>query len=190
MSPEVKKLVSVLATSTPVIETRAETVEATQPIKTAEAIGTAKVNEDGDENEGEYPNLTRIPCIRYPITFRKKSVPLLALFNSGSEVNAIYPTFARELGLSIRTTNIGAQKIDGTMLNTFRMVVVAFSMTNKANQVKFFEETFLVANSSLEIVLEMSFLTLSGADVNFSGRELRWKAYTPRRPSRLSNALS
>ena len=152
--------------------TRAETVE------TAEAIGTAEVNEDGNESEGECPNLARVPCIRYPIIFRKNSVPVLALLDSGSEVNAIHPTFAQELGLPIRTTDIGAQKIDGTMLDTFGMMVVAFLVTDKANRVKFFKKTFLVANVSPEVVLGMPFFTLSGADVNFSGQELWWKTYT------------
>ena len=64
------------------------------------------------------------------------------------------------------------------MLNTLRMVVVAFSVMDKANRVRFFKETFLVANVSPEVVLGMPFLTLSGADVDFSGRELRWKTYT------------
>ena len=178
MSPEIKKLVLVSATSMPVTGTRAETIETAEAVKTTEAIGTAEVGEDGDESKGECPNLARVPCIRYPITFRKKSVPVSALLDSGSEVNAIHPTFARELGLPIRTTDVGAQKIDGTMLDTFGMVVAAFSVTDKANQVRFFEETFLVANISPEVVLGMPFLTLSGADVDFSGRELRWKTYT------------
>ena len=64
------------------------------------------------------------------------------------------------------------------MLYTYGMVVTTFSVTDKANQVRFFEETFLVANVSPEIVLGMPFLTLSGADVDFSGRELRWRTYT------------
>ena len=53
------------------------------------------------------------------------------------------------------------------------MVVAAFLVEDKANRVRFFEETFLVANVSLEVVLTMPFLTLSGADVDFLGRELR-----------------
>ena len=52
------------------------------------------------------------------------------------------------------------------------MVVVAFSITDKANRVRFFEKTFLVANVSLKVVLGMPFLILSGADVDFSSREL------------------
>ena len=159
----VKKLVSVLATFTPVTGTRKEAVEA------AESVGTVEVGKDDEKSKGEYPNLARVPCIRYPITFWKKSVSMLALFDSGSEVNAIHPTLARKLGLPIRSTDVGVQKIDGTMLDTFGMVVSAFSVTNKANQVRFFEETFLVANVSPEVVLWMPFLTLSGADVDFAG---------------------
>ena len=178
MSPEVKKLVSVSATSTPVTRTRVETVETAEAVKTAKTVGTAKVGEDGNESKGECPNHAQVLCIRYPITFRKKSVLMSALLDSGSKINTIHPTFARELGVPIRTTDVGAQKIDGTMLDTFRMVVVAFSVTDKANQVRFIEKTFLVANVSPKVVLGMPFLTLSGADVDFSGRELRWRTYT------------
>ena len=115
-------------------------------------------------------NLARVLYIRYPINFGEKSV--LALLNSGSEVNAVYPAFAKELGLPIRPTDIGAQKINGTTLKTYGMVVKTFSVENKANQIRFFEEIFLVTNVSPETVLGMSFLTLSGADVDSLGREL------------------
>ena len=168
----VKKLVSVLATSTPVTGTRKEVVEA------AESVGIIRVGKDNKESKGEYPNLAQVLCIQYPITFWKKSVFISVLFDSGSEVNAIHPTLARKLGLPIKPTDVGAQKIDGTMLDTFGMVVSAFSVTNKANQVRFFEETFLVANVSPEVVLGMPFLTLSGADVDFASRKLRWRTYT------------
>ena len=58
------------------------------------------------------------------------------------------------------------------MLDIYEMVIAAFSMTDKANEVWFFEETFLVPNVSLEIVLKMLFLTLSGIDIDFLGWEL------------------
>ena len=95
-----------------------------------------------------------------------------ALIDSKSVINAIYLSFPKQLGLSIRPIDIGAQKIDGTMLDIYGMVVAAFSVVNKANGVKFFEKTFLVANVSSEIVLQMLFLTLSNAIVDFSGWEL------------------
>ena len=124
--------------------------------------------------------LERVLCIHYSVQFKKDTskAQVQALIDSGSEVNAIHPTFAKQLGLPIRPTDVGAQKIDGTTLDTHGMVVAAFSVEDKANRVRFFEETFLVANVSPEVVLGMLFLTLNGADVDFSGRELRWKSYT------------
>ena len=56
-----------------------------------------------------------------------------ALIDSGSEVNAVHPFFVKQLGLSIRLTDVGAQKIDGTTLDTYGMVVTAFSVVDKAN---------------------------------------------------------
>ena len=156
---------SFLATSTPVTGTKEEAVE------TVKAYETTEVDKDSKESKSEYPNLTRVLCIRYLITFQKKSVSMSALLDSGSEVNAINSTLVRELGLPIRPMGVGAQKFDGTILDTFRMVVIAFSVTDKANRVKFFEEIFIVANVS-PVVFRMPFLTLSGADVDFLGQKL------------------
>ena len=90
--------------------------------------------------------LAQVPCIR--------------------EVNAIHPTLAKELGLPIRPTDIGVQKIDDTTLDTYEVVVAAFLVTDKINRVRFFEKTFLVANVSPEVVLDMPFLILSGTDID------------------------
>ena len=49
---------------------------------------------------------------------------------------------------------------------------------DKANQVRFFEKIFLIANVSPEIVLGMPFLTLSSADIDFLSWGLRWKTHT------------
>ena len=58
------------------------------------------------------------------------------------------------------------------------MVVAAFSVTDQANRVRFFEETVLVANVSPDMVFGMLFFTLSGANVDFPKRELWWRSYT------------
>ena len=78
----------------------------------------------------------------------------------------------------MRATNVGAQKIDGTTFETYEMVVAAFSVINQADRVRFFEETFLVANISPDVVFEMPFFTLSGADVDFPKKKLWWRSYT------------
>ena len=67
------------------------------------------------------------------------------------------------------------------MVDTFGMVVSAFLVTDKANRVRFFKETFLVVNVSPEVVFWMPFLTLSNANVDFLGRELWWKTYTTKK---------
>ena len=148
MSGAVKKLVSVSATSTSTTGAREEALE-------------------------------RVPCIHYPVQFKDTDkAPVQALIDSGSEINAVHPFFVKQLGLSIRPINVGVQKIDGTTLDTHGMVVAAFSVVDKANRVRFFEETFLLANVSPEVVLGMPFLTLSNADVDFLSRDLRWRTYT------------
>ena len=69
-------------------------------------------------------DVVRVPCIHYPVRFQEEQVK--ALLDSGSEVNAMNPDFARKLGLKVWKTNVGAQKIDGSALETFGMVIADF----------------------------------------------------------------
>ncbi len=117
-----------------------------------------------------------VPCIRYPVIFKKDQIE--ALLDSRSEVNAMSQAFAQQLGLKIRKTNVGAQKIDGTTLKTYEMVVSTFSGLDKDGKERFFEESFLLADVSPDIVLGMPFLTMSNADVDFQARDLQWRSYT------------
>ena len=94
------------------------------------------------------------------------------LIDSGSEVNAIYPTFAKQLGFTVSPTKTGVQKIDGIKLDIYGIVVVALLVVDKVNQVRFFEEIFWVSNISPEVVFGIFFLPLSSMDMNFLGREL------------------
>ena len=78
--------------------------------------------------------LERVLCIYYLVQFKGTNKnQVQALINSGSEVNAIHPSFVKQLSLSIRPIEIGIQKIDGTTLDTHKMVVAAFSVVDKAN---------------------------------------------------------
>ena len=123
--------------------------------------------------------LEHVSYIHYPVQFKdmdKTSVQ--TLINSESEVNIIYPSFANQLGLLIKPIDVRAQKIYGTMLDTHEIIVAAFLIVDKANQIRFFEETFLVANVSLEIVFGILFLTLSSTGIDFLGQELWWRTYT------------
>ena len=77
-----------------------------------------------------------------------------------------------KLGLKIRKTNVGAQKIDGSALEIFAMVIADFQIEDKASSSRFFQETFLVANTKFEMILEMFFLKISNANVSFGKKTL------------------
>ena len=109
----------------------------------------------------------------YPVQFRKnKGKDVLALLEFGSEVNAMTPAYTAHLGLKVRVTNIGAQKINKSLLATYGMVIAAFQVVNKLDCSQFFQETFLLANISMKVVLGMPFFTFSNADVQFVEKEL------------------
>ena len=119
--------------------------------------------------------VVRVPYIHYPVQFQEEQVR--ALLDSGSKVNAMNPDYARKLGLKIRRTNIGAQKIDGSALETFGMVIADFQVEDKASRPRFFQETFLVADTKFEVILGMPFLKISNADVSFGEGTLTWRTY-------------
>ena len=58
------------------------------------------------------------------------------------------------------------------------MIVSTFSISNQDGKKRFFEESFLLANVKLEIVLGMAFLTMSNIDVDFQAQNLQWRSYT------------
>ena len=105
-------------------------------------LATSMLTTDAREQALEY-----VSYICYPVQFKKNKTPMQGLINLGSEVNAMHLSFAKQVGLPIWLTDIRAQKINGSTLDTHGMVVTAFSVVDKENQIKFFEETFLVAMS-------------------------------------------
>ncbi len=108
-------------------------------------------------------------CIWYPVTFKDQ---IEALLDSGSKVIAMSQAFAQQLGLKIRKTNVGAQKIDGTTLETYEMLVSTFSVSDNDDRERFFEESFPLADIKPDIVPGMPFLIMSNADVDFQARDL------------------
>ncbi len=64
------------------------------------------------------------------------------------------------------------QKIDGTSLETYGMIVSTFLVLDKDRKERFIKKSFLWADVRLDIVLRISFLTMNNADVNFPARDL------------------
>lgn len=72
--------------------------------------------------------LQRVLYIQYLVLFCQ--VLVQAFIDLGNEVNTIKPSFAKKLGLHIIKTEVGTQKIDGSRLKTFEMIITFFSIDN------------------------------------------------------------
>ena len=100
------------------------------------------------------------------------------MINLSNEVNAKTPAYASKLGFQVHRINTKAQKIDGSTLEIFRMIMASFLVENKLGRARFFQETFLLADIDMEVVLGMLFLIFSNADIQFVEKELTWRSYT------------
>ena len=133
---------------------------------------------------GEEVVLERVPCIHYPVRFQEDSKQegqqqqVRALLDSGSEVNAMSPAYAKRLGLKTWKINVRAQKIDDFILETFGMVIADFQVEDKGGRPRFFQKTFLVADTKFEVVLGILFLKISNANIAFGEETLTWKLYS------------
>ena len=56
--------------------------------------------------------------------------------------------------------------------------MASFQVEDKLGKAWFFQETFLLANIDVEVVLGILFLTFSNADIQFMEKELIWRSYT------------
>ena len=126
--------------------------------------------------------LNRVPCICYFVQFCKdKGKDVLALLNPGNEVNVMTVAYTAYLGLKVRVTNVGAQKIDRFSLAICGMVIAAFQIVNKFGCSRFFQKTFLLVDISMQVILSMLFLTFSNANIQFAVKEPTWKTYTTKK---------
>lgn len=60
-----------------------------------------------------------------------------------------------------------SQKINGSILATFKIVIADFQLEDKAGRPQFFKKTFLVADIKLEMILGMVFLEFSNTNMLF-----------------------
>ena len=81
-------------------------------------------------------------------------------------------------GLSTQKTSVRAQKIYGSPLKTYEIVSASFLFQDSLERVRFFEKTFLLVDTSMEVVLRMLFLAFSNAEFQFGVEKFTWRAYT------------
>ena len=83
--------------------------------------------------------LDQVSCIHYSVQFQKnKDRDVLVLLNSKNKINAMTLAYTGQLGFKVQKTNIGAQKIDKSLLTTYGMGIAAFLVLNKLGHFQFF----------------------------------------------------
>ena len=147
----IKKLVSVLASSTSITNARKEALV-----------------------------LDYVLYIHYPVQFKRNAhgTQAEALIDFRSKINTMALTYASKLGLKVYPTEFKAQKINSPTLKIFKMVLASFQVKDKLRRARIFQKTFLLADISTEVILGMPFLTLSNEKIQFVEKELTWKFYT------------
>lgn len=125
--------------------------------------------------EVENQQLECILLIQHLVKFQKGHTQVQALIYFGDEVNTITRLL---LKLYISLINIKAQKIDRCTLLIYSMVLSNFQVEDKQEKIRFFQKAFLMANTSIEVVLEIFFLALNKIEINFADQKLNCKTYT------------
>ena len=88
----------------------------------------------------------------------------------GRKISVMHSDFTKKLGFYVQQTNIGAQKIDTSKLDTFDMVITFFLVQDKGKRSCFSKETFLLAIISMNITLGIFFLTWNNIKIDFVGQ--------------------
>ena len=90
----------------------------------------------------------------------------------------MYPDFTKKFGFRVHKIKVDAQKINSSKQNIFGIIIASFSVEDKEKKSRFFEETFLLADISIDIALRTSFFTLSNDEIDLVGCHIYWRTYT------------
>lgn len=58
------------------------------------------------------------------------------------------------------------------------MVLASFQLENKFEKTRFFQETSLLVDTNVKMILGMLFLTLNNVDIQFAQTKITWRSYT------------
>lgn len=106
--------------------------------------------------------------IYYWIYFWKSKGNIKVLINFGNEVNIINPAYIKKLDFHIWKIDINTQKIDGSSLTIYKIVISRFQILDELDRAYFSQKTFILANITINIILEIFFLILSNINIVFA----------------------
>lgn len=88
-----------------------------------------------------------------------------------------YIQLIQKIDLAIWKTDQNTKKINHITLEIFQMIIAVFLINNLVEKVCFFEKTFWLANISVNVILQMSFFTLSNINIQFIYQKFYWRLY-------------
>lgn len=84
------------------------------------------------------PLLKYILCIHYLIRFKKDQGKVQSLIDTDNEVNIMILASAAKLDLKVQIIDVRAQKINGSSLPTYKIIIAGFQVLNKLDRACFF----------------------------------------------------
>ena len=107
-----------------------------------------------------------------------KSKTFSALADSDAEINIIHRTTAKRMGLPLLNTNIGLSAIHGEAVEIYGMHYIEFQQDDNQGHVRYFQDTFLAADISTRMILDMSWLAMANPNIDQAKRTFKWREYT------------
>lgn len=144
------------------------------PAKKPAVIGNTSVpvtDNRGELEEGPtFKDLETVKCITWNIKLNQGKEKVPAPLDSGSKANLISQAYATQFPLKIIDTSWGLATINKQQISTQDMVIAGFEITDSADHTRWFEETFLIADISQQVVLGTPFLKLGDPNMSWSVR--------------------
>lgn len=85
--------------------------------------------------------------------------------------------YAKKRNLRDWKSDVDTKKIDGMALSTYSIAMANLFLQDKYRKYYFFQITFLLINTNIKIVLNMTVFLLFNAVVKFIKEDLRWRSY-------------
>ena len=95
-----------------------------------------------------------------------KSKIFSALADSDAEIDIINRTTAKRMRLFLLNTNIGLSAIHGEAVKTYGMHYIEFQQEDNQGRVRYFQDTFLAADISTRMILDMPWLAVANPDID------------------------
>lgn len=86
--------------------------------------------------------------------------------------------FVIKIWLRSRPINVSAYKINSLPLRSYGRIMTIFLQQDNPKKIWSFKKTFLLINISIEVILEMLFLSLSNANIELIKlKKITWRSY-------------